>query len=125
MKAIAINGSPRKNWNTATLLKKALDGAVSAGAEIELVHLVVAAPDIHRAARFADFKGQSAGMAAHGELRSPILRNQARVQHPAGLLHHLDGHFPAHLGEARARFLQCRRYRSGNVLRKVLVPVQK
>ena len=39
MKAIAINGSPRKNWNTATLLKKALDGAASAGAEIELVHL--------------------------------------------------------------------------------------
>lgn len=39
MKAIAINGSPRKNWNTATLLKKALDGAASAGAEVELIHL--------------------------------------------------------------------------------------
>ena len=39
MKAIAINGSPRKNWNTATLLKKALDGAASAGAETEWVHL--------------------------------------------------------------------------------------
>lgn len=39
MKIIAINGSPRKNWNTATLLKKALDGAVSRGAETELVHL--------------------------------------------------------------------------------------
>ncbi len=24
---IAINGSPRKNWNTATLLDKALEGA--------------------------------------------------------------------------------------------------
>lgn len=24
MKVIAINGSPRKNWNTDTLLKKAL-----------------------------------------------------------------------------------------------------
>ena len=33
MKAIAINGSPRKSWNTATLLNKALEGAVSAGAE--------------------------------------------------------------------------------------------
>ncbi len=39
MKAIAINGSPRKSWNTATLLKKALEGAASAGAETELVHL--------------------------------------------------------------------------------------
>lgn len=39
MKVIAINGSPRKNWNTATLLKKALEGAESRGAETELIHL--------------------------------------------------------------------------------------
>ena len=39
MKIIAINGSPRKNWNTAILLNKALEGAVSEGAETELVHL--------------------------------------------------------------------------------------
>lgn len=39
MKVIAINGSPRKSWNTATLLTKALEGAVSAGMEAELVHL--------------------------------------------------------------------------------------
>jgi multimeric flavodoxin WrbA len=39
MKVIAINGSPRKNWNTATLLQKALDGAASQGAETEIVHL--------------------------------------------------------------------------------------
>ncbi|EPR44505.1 NADPH-dependent FMN reductase [Desulfovibrio sp. X2] len=39
MKAIAINGSPRKKWNTATLLEKALEGAASRGAETELVHL--------------------------------------------------------------------------------------
>jgi multimeric flavodoxin WrbA len=39
MKVIAINGSPRKTWNTATLLKKALEGAASRGAETELVHL--------------------------------------------------------------------------------------
>jgi multimeric flavodoxin WrbA len=36
---IAINGSPRKKWNTATLLEHALEGAVSQGAETELVHL--------------------------------------------------------------------------------------
>ncbi len=39
MKAIAINGSPRKKWNTATLLEKALEGAASEGAETEFVHL--------------------------------------------------------------------------------------
>lgn len=39
MQVIALNASPRKNWNTATLLAKALEGAASAGAETELVHL--------------------------------------------------------------------------------------
>ena len=39
MKVIAINGSPRKNWNTDTLLKKTLEGAASVGAETEIVHL--------------------------------------------------------------------------------------
>lgn len=39
MKAIAINGSPRTEWNTGTLLKKALEGAKSQGAETEIVHL--------------------------------------------------------------------------------------
>ena len=39
MKVIAFNGSPRKKWNTATLLEKALEGAASRGADTELVHL--------------------------------------------------------------------------------------
>ena len=39
MTVIGINGSPRKTWNTATLLEKALDGAASRGAKTELVHL--------------------------------------------------------------------------------------
>ncbi len=39
MNVLAINGSPRKNWNTATLLQNTLDGAESQGAETELVHL--------------------------------------------------------------------------------------
>lgn len=39
MKIIAINGSPRKEWNTATLLKKALEGAATQGARTELIHL--------------------------------------------------------------------------------------
>jgi len=39
MRVLAINGSPRKNRNTATLLVKALERAASQGAETELVHL--------------------------------------------------------------------------------------
>ncbi|MFZ3138782.1 MAG: flavodoxin family protein [Thermodesulfovibrionales bacterium] len=39
MKIIAFNGSPRKKWNTATLLEKALEGAASQGAKKELIHL--------------------------------------------------------------------------------------
>jgi multimeric flavodoxin WrbA len=39
MNVIAFNGSPRKEWNTATLLKSALEGAASCGAQTELVHL--------------------------------------------------------------------------------------
>ena len=39
MKVMAVNGSPRKKWNTATLLNKALEGAASQGAETELIHL--------------------------------------------------------------------------------------
>ena len=39
MEVIAFNGSPRKTWNTATLLQKALEGAASQGAATKLVHL--------------------------------------------------------------------------------------
>lgn len=39
MKFLAINGSPRKNKNTASLLHKITEGAASKGAESELVHL--------------------------------------------------------------------------------------
>lgn len=40
MKVIAFNGSPRKNeWNTVTLIKNALEGSASVGAETEMIHL--------------------------------------------------------------------------------------
>lgn len=38
-KAIGINASPRKNWNTAQAVQKALEGAASTGMETRLVHL--------------------------------------------------------------------------------------
>ena len=39
MKLLAINGSPRKTMNTALLLEKIVEGAMSQGAEAELIHL--------------------------------------------------------------------------------------
>jgi multimeric flavodoxin WrbA len=39
MKLIAINGSPRKNWNTHQLLQNAIKGAEAAGCQTELIHL--------------------------------------------------------------------------------------
>jgi multimeric flavodoxin WrbA len=39
MNVIGINGSPRQQWNTATLVKKALEGAAAQGATTELFHL--------------------------------------------------------------------------------------
>lgn len=38
-KVIAINGSPRKKNNTATMLRHALEGAKSVGAEVEIINL--------------------------------------------------------------------------------------
>jgi multimeric flavodoxin WrbA len=39
MNVIAVNGSPRKDWSTGTLLKSALEGAESMGAQTSLIHL--------------------------------------------------------------------------------------
>ncbi len=39
MNVIAVNGGPRKDWNTGTMLKSALEGAESVGARTKLVHL--------------------------------------------------------------------------------------
>lgn len=39
MRVLAVNGSPRKRWNTATLLDHVLSGAASVGAETEMIHL--------------------------------------------------------------------------------------
>ena len=39
MKTIILNASPRKNWNTAKLLKSAAEGALSTGAEVEYIDL--------------------------------------------------------------------------------------
>lgn len=44
MKFLAVNGSPRRRWNTAQLLEQTVRGADAAGADAELVHLRDLAP---------------------------------------------------------------------------------
>lgn len=39
MKALFVNGSPRKDWSTSQMLESAMKGAAEAGAEAVLVHL--------------------------------------------------------------------------------------
>eukprot|EP01105_Mastigella_eilhardi_P027482 TRINITY_DN849_c0_g1_i1.p2 TRINITY_DN849_c0_g1~~TRINITY_DN849_c0_g1_i1.p2 ORF type:complete len:273 (-),score=95.17 TRINITY_DN849_c0_g1_i1:961-1680(-) len=38
-KVLAINGSPRRQWNTGKMLMRALEGAASKGAQTEFIHL--------------------------------------------------------------------------------------
>ena len=41
MKIIGVNGSPRKNNNTAILLRNALEGVATQGAETEMINLMI------------------------------------------------------------------------------------
>ena len=39
VKTVIVNGGPRKEWNTAQLLRSAAEGAQAAGAETEYIDL--------------------------------------------------------------------------------------
>ena len=39
MKALFINGGPRKNWTTVKMMEQTMKGATDSGAETELIHL--------------------------------------------------------------------------------------
>lgn len=84
MKVIAINGSPRKKWNTATLLEKALEGAAAAGAATELVHLY----DLNFKGCTSCFSckqvgGKSEGRCAMSDEATPVLQ---RIEAEADVL---------------------------------------
>ena len=80
MKVIAINGSPRREWNTATMLVKALEGAASQGAETELIHLY----DLNFKGCMSCFAcktigGESYGKCAIEDDLTPILQKAAEA----------------------------------------------
>ncbi|GKU25746.1 flavodoxin family protein [Clostridium folliculivorans] len=75
MKVIALNGSPRKTKNTATVLKEALEGAKTQGAEVELINLY----DLNYKGCISCFAckricGQSYGKCAVKDDLQPVLR---------------------------------------------------
>ena len=80
MNVLAVNGSPRKKWNTATLLENALEGAKAAGAKTELVHLYDHAYTGCTSC-FACKKigGKSYGRCAVKDELSPILKRAAEA----------------------------------------------
>ena len=81
MKVIAFNGSPRKKWNTATLLEKALEGASSQAAETTLIHLY----DLNYKGCISCFAcktigGKSYGRCAVQDDLTPLLKTVLDVQ---------------------------------------------
>lgn len=78
MKFYAVNGSPRKNKNTATLLKSALDGIKSTGAEGEIETEIINLYDINFKSCVSCFQckrlgGKSYGHCALNDELTPII----------------------------------------------------
>lgn len=100
MKILAINGSPRKKGNTATLLGHALDGAGSKGAATELVHLY--ALDFKGCVSCFECKkigGKSYGRCAVKDGLTPVL---AKVLEADALIVGTPVYFGAESGEMRS-----------------------
>lgn len=100
MNVLAINGSPRKEHNTATLLKKALEGAASKGAKTELVHLY----DINFKGCISCFEcklrgGKSYGKCAQKDGLMPVL---AKIENIDALILGTPVYLGAATGEMRS-----------------------
>jgi multimeric flavodoxin WrbA len=80
MKVLAINGSPRPNCNTATLLNYALEGAASQRAETELVHLYdLDFKGCISCGACKEINGKSYGRCAVNDGLTPVLRKVEEV----------------------------------------------
>jgi multimeric flavodoxin WrbA len=100
MKVMAFNGSPRKTWNTATLLEQALKGAASRGVETELIHLY----DLKFKGCISCFEcktigGKSYGRCAVQDELTPILK---RIEAADALILGSPIYFAAVSGEMRS-----------------------
>jgi len=100
MKIIAFNGSPRKNWNTAILIEKALEGAASAGAETELIHLY----DLDYKGCMSCFACKTRGGASYGRcaMRDGLTPYLKKVEDADAILLGTPIYFMAASGEMRS-----------------------
>ncbi len=100
MRIMAVSGSPRKIWNTGTLLKQALKGAASRGAATELVHLY----DLKFTGCISCFKcktigGRSYGKCAVKDQLTPVLK---RIEEADALILGSPIYFATVSGEMRS-----------------------
>ena len=100
MKVIAVNGSPRKGWNTAMLLEKALAGAAAQGAQTEMIHLY----DFSYKGCTSCFAcklrgGKSYGKCAYWDELTPVLR---RIEEADALIMGSPIYFGGTTGEMRS-----------------------
>ena len=102
MTMLAINGSPRKKWNTAKILQSVLDGAAKAGAETKLVHLY----DYDYKGCISCFEckrigGKNYGRCAVKDALAPVLERAATAD---ALILGTPIYFGAETGEMRSFF---------------------
>jgi multimeric flavodoxin WrbA len=100
MKILAINGSPRKGWNTAILLKKTLEGAASQGADTELIHLY----DLNFKGCVSCFACKTIGGKSYGKcvLKDELTPVLKEIEEAHAIIIGSPVYFGSHTGEVRA-----------------------
>jgi len=100
MNLMAINGSPRKTWNTATLLNEALKGAAAQGATTELVHLY----DLNFTGCISCFACKTRGGSSYGRcaVQDDLTPIFSRIEAAAGLILGSPIYFGTVSGEMRS-----------------------
>lgn len=82
-KVIAINASPRAKWNTAQLVREAAQGAVDAGAEIEVIDLYKLEPFMGCRSCFACMTEKRFGICA---VKDGLTDTLAKIREADGLI---------------------------------------
>lgn len=80
---VAINASPRANWNTGTLVKEAAKGAQAAGAEVKEFHLYRLEKLHGCVSCFACKRPGNEGRCIHADDLAPVLE---AIRHADGLI---------------------------------------
>lgn len=82
-KILALNGSPRKGWNTDLMIQEAIKGAEEAGAEVEYLHIYDVKNGSGCRSCFACKKEQTLGKCVYPDDFAPILQ---KIREADGLI---------------------------------------